>query len=177
MRRQMMILARRADQCRRIAVDLPFLPQVFPERANRGKFPRRRRSRVAALVQISKKRADVGVHEVGGRQVGTAPAEMGRQERQELRHVALVRANGVRRGVVVEGEVLEIAVELFLHRVGAGTESGRAGDGDRPAIQSSSAVSARSAYASLRSPLFFGTRAPDREVSAGMMPKVMLVGS
>ena len=68
--REMMVLTRRADQRRRIALDLPFLTQVFPECADGGELSCGGRSRVATLVQIAEERADVGVHEVFWRRSG-----------------------------------------------------------------------------------------------------------
>ena len=40
---------------------------------------------------------------------------MGRDERDELREVAFVRAHGMRRGVLVEAQVIEEVDELVFH--------------------------------------------------------------
>ena len=143
MRGQMMILPRRADQSRRVAVDVPLLPQVPAERPNPGELSRRGRPGIAALVQVAEEGPDVRVGEVVRCQVDALLPEMHHQKRQELRDVAFIGADRVRRRVVVEGEVLEKAVELFFHGVPAVAASTDVNAADRPAIQSSSAASAR----------------------------------
>src|SRR3954462_3353493 len=117
----------------------------------------------------------MSVHEIRGREVQPPLAEVCGEEGEKLRDVAFVGADGVRRRVVVQREVLEKAVELLFHGVAAGTGAGT-DESARAAIQPSSAARARSAYASLRSAFFFGTRASGREASAGMTRTVMLVG-
>ncbi len=66
-------------------------------------------------MQVAKKRADVKVIEIGGQQLGPAPIEMGRNEGDKLREIALVRAHRVRRGVLVEAQVIEEVGELIFH--------------------------------------------------------------
>ena len=137
----MVVLPGCPDERRRVASDLPFVAKVLAEGANRRELPGRRGAGVAALVQIAEERPDVRVDEVAGRQIGAALADGSGQERQELREIAFVGADRVRRRVVVEGEVLEEAVELLFQSVAAAP----ALTADDDWIQSSSAASDRSA--------------------------------
>src|SRR4029078_8363572 len=93
--REALFALRRADERGGIPLDGPFAPEVPAERPDRRKLARRRGPRVAALVQVAKERADVKVIEIGGQQLGPASIEMGRDEGDKLREVALVRAHRV----------------------------------------------------------------------------------
>ena len=86
MRRQPLLAFRRADERRRIAFDRPLRAQIPPEGPDRRELARRRRPRVAALVQIAEEaRGCAGGRSRAGRSSRALPSEMRREEREELR--------------------------------------------------------------------------------------------
>jgi hypothetical protein len=69
-------------------------------------------------VQLAEKCADVQVGEVAGQKIGTTTIQLRGDERDELGEVALVRAHGVGRRVLVQAQVIEKVSELVLHSIG-----------------------------------------------------------
>ena len=126
-----MFAPRRADQRRRIALDHAFATQVPAERADRRELARRRRPRVAAVVQVGEKRADLLVVDVLRREVGATPSGRRGHEGEELREVRLVGAHGVQRRVLVQPEVLEKRLDLVCIGCGSGGPPPRRGGSTR----------------------------------------------
>src|SRR5258708_3623684 len=142
--------ARRSDQRGRIAVDDSLAPQVAPERADGGQLARGGRLRVPAFVEIANEGARAEMIEVLRRQLRHAPSDVRAKEREVLGEVALIRAHGVRRGVLVQTEMLE---KRF----------------DEVSNHSARSLSARSEIAALRSFLLF-----TRPSSGGITPQASL---
>ena len=108
--------ARRRHQRRRIALDQPLAPQVAREGPDRRDLARHRGPGDAARVQLGEEAAQAGQRHVLGPEVGAAPARAGRDVGEELRQVAVVGADGVRRDGAVQRQEVEEAGELRLER-------------------------------------------------------------
>src|SRR4051812_21828374 len=91
-------------------------------------------------------------------------ADRGARRREELRQVAPIRADSVRRQVAVQPQEPQERVKIRGHA--------RAVVSARASIQAASDCRARSASAVLRASFAFGARA-----SGSMMPNVMFDGS
>ncbi len=115
-RGQTLFAFRRADERRRIGVEKTFAPQVPAERADRGQLARRRGAGIPPPVQVGQELADAQEVEVRHRQVDTPAAGAAGEEREELREIAVVGADRVPRGVLVEPKMLEEIAERRLHR-------------------------------------------------------------
>ncbi len=97
---------------RRIALDQALAPQVAREGPDRRDLARHRSPGDAARVQLGEEAAQAGERHVLRPEIDTAPARAGGDVREELRQVALVGADGVRRDGAVQRQELEEAFEL-----------------------------------------------------------------
>ena len=136
-------------------------------------------SSIPPPVQVGQELPNGQEVEVRHRQVGPPAAGTAREEREELREVAVVGADRVTGGVLVEPKMLEELAERGLHRLDP-----EGVDRVSPAsIQRARSASARSDIASLRvslrlilRPSGARIRGDDRSSIGSMIPNVMLVG-
>ena len=129
------------------------------EGADRRQLARRRRARVAALVEIAEECPDVAVVEVGRRRAPIGGARDGREEGDELRQIALVGADRMRRGVLVEPQMVEETSSCSFIMAGSVACSSQTRGATTGRLRStpSRSSSARSDIASLRSVFLRGT--------------------
>ena len=123
MRRHADVALRRRHQRAGVVVDDGFAPQVAQKGAHRGELARRRRPRLPLLVKVGEKTAQR--RSIEPRRIEIAFLDVGLRGREsdELRQIALVGADRVRRRIAVEREKFQERPEVFDH-----TNSGRCRD-------------------------------------------------